>query len=421
MADVYTLFYFLLCLFTIVQSSDILCEEGFCREYLLDTGCTSPAEECRINNATHNGMWMQSPTLCSCCEFCLPFYGDNEYCSTGGPGLGTTVGRCSDGLTCVADANDGHSYCTRMQSQCHSDQDDYDHRLMRGKVGALEERPQCDGKGNYAAFSCVPAHTCFCQSEDGERIFGEVLYIGTATSRNMHCGCSRLHEAIKKSIGQGVPLPVIGPRCTSDGNFYPIQCIGRTCYCVDRVTGLIVNGERENVDLDEAPITELNCYDSALDLFPHLSQGEPPYNFTTPCYESAQSTIDFILESKEEGFIVDYFTSFPECMPDGTFGRVTITANRSKICVDERGRRIDDYEALPNTPQYHSMDCKCAQTSLIMASSTEQPVCCSNGNFRSVQCRRGVCRCVDSDGRQIGTENADVTRLPCYKPDWRTC
>lgn len=189
---------------------------------------------------------------------------------------------------------------------------------------------------------------------------------------------------------------------------------------MDRVTGQIID-EEEKVNLDEAPLTELECYDRSLDLFPHQSQGTPPYNFTTPCLENMQNQIDLILESKLEGFNVDYFTSYPECMPDGTFGRISRTENGSKICVNEQGQQIEDYEALPNTPEFEIMDCKCAQTSAIMLSSTEKPVCCKNGNFRSVQCRRGLCRCVDEDGRQVAKENADVTRLPCYTLDWRTC
>lgn len=59
-----------------------------------------------------------------------------------------------------------------------------------------------------------------------------------------------------------------------------------------------------------------------------------------------------------------------------------------------------------------------------MENFLERPVCCKNGNFREIQCRRGMCRCVDSDGRQVGQENADVAELSCFKPeqpDWREC
>lgn len=67
---------------------------------------------------------------------------------------------------------------------------------------------------------------------------------------------------------------------------------------------------------------------------------------------------------------------------------------------------------------------ECAQTELLMMESLERPVCCKNGNFRRVQCRRGLCRCVDTDGRQDGLENADVTKLHCFNDlgeKWREC
>ncbi|VVD02299.1 unnamed protein product [Leptidea sinapis] len=110
------------------------------------------------------------------------------------------------------------------------DQDVFDARASRGEVGALERRPYCDAKGRFVAFDCVPTQTCFCQSEEGERLFGEVLYTGPL--QNMPCGCSRFNEQIRKLISTKVPFPVPGPRCTADGNFNPVQCIDRICYCM---------------------------------------------------------------------------------------------------------------------------------------------------------------------------------------------
>ncbi|KPJ10981.1 hypothetical protein RR48_10161 [Papilio machaon] len=398
-----------------VDCTSILCEEGFCRNHRFKEGCSTPAHECRINNATHTGLWLPSPTICNCCEYCLPFYGKESHCSAGGPGTGVTVGRCGHGLTC----DPQQLTCVRMSSKCHTAQDEYDARHLRGETGALEQRPLCDGKGNYAAFHCVPAHTCFCQSEDGERIFGERLNLGATTMQNMHCGCSRFNYKIRKSISPGVRFPVIGPRCTADGNFHPVQCIGRTCYCVNRITGKI--RDEKSINLNQDPISKLPCYNAELDLFPNQSEGKPPYNYTTPCYEHMQAKIDIIKQAEENGFITDFFTTVSECMPDGTYGRVLKTTNGTKICVDDRGHKIEDYEAEPNTENYENMDCKCAKTSFLMAQSNERPICCKNGNFRKIQCRRGQCRCVDSDGRQIGRESADVTTLSCYNPDWKRC
>ncbi|XP_030022384.1 uncharacterized protein LOC115441659 [Manduca sexta] len=406
-----------------VYSSDVLCEKGFCSEFIHKHGCSPPVPHCSYNNATHNGLWLPSPTICNCCPFCLEFLREDEHCSLGGPGAGTTVGRCGDGLTCVADPIDGYSYCKKMSSKCHTAQTNFDTRRTRGEMGSLEFRPHCDAKGKYAPFDCVLTQTCFCQSEEGERLFGEVVYRGTLTTQSMHCGCSRLHQRIMKRIQPGLAFPVFAPRCTSDGNFFPVQCIGRKCYCVDRVTGHIVNANRPGytLDLRKYPITDLACYDPALDNFPHLNEGSPPYNFTAPCFEEQRLKVEMIQQSKEDGFNVDFFNSFGECMPDGTYGHVVMKRDRSKICADETGRQIAKYSAAPNTPEYESMNCKCAYTSHVMGSTSERPVCCKNGNFRRIQCRRGFCRCVDEDGRQQGREAADVTSLSCFTTNWRTC
>ncbi|XP_049882763.1 uncharacterized protein LOC126378442 isoform X3 [Pectinophora gossypiella] len=338
---VYLLFY-LRC----VCGSTILCESGFCRTYRFETGCAVTASECSINNATHTGLSMLSPTVCNCCEFCLPFYGEDLHCSRGGPGMGTNVGRCGPGLSCVA-SDDGFSYCRRMESECHSAQDDYEARYEAGDVGVLESPPICDGKGSYAHFDCVPTQTCYCQSDEGERIFGEVLNLGAVTTQNMHCD------------------------------------------------------------------------DATLDLFPSQSQGEAPYNYTTPCLEDLREKIEFILKSEEDGYNVDLFNNLAGCLPDGTYSRIRTTRSGSRICVDETRHQLGDYEALPGTQQFEDMDCKCAQTTAIMKALNERPVCCNNGNFRTIQCRRGLCRCVDSDGKQYGRESDTVTSLSCYKPDWR--
>ncbi|CAG9573638.1 unnamed protein product [Danaus chrysippus] len=63
---------------------------------------------------------------------------------------------------------------------------------------------------------------------------------------------------------------------------------------------------------------------------------------------------------------------------------------------------------------------ECAISSSLLSSS-ERPHCCSNGNFRPIQCRRGSCHCVDSDGRQEGMQTADINSLPCYTGNWRNC
>lgn len=63
---------------------------------------------------------------------------------------------------------------------------------------------------------------------------------------------------------------------------------------------------------------------------------------------------------------------------------------------------------------------ECARTRYWLASqNVAKPSCCKNGSYRPVQCRGGVCFCVDSDGNQTGIETPEnrVSELPCYKDD----
>lgn len=102
---------FIVILFNYIDCGEILCEPGFCRDYLFDPGCPVTSSVCDINNSTHAGLTLLSPTICNCCDFCLPLFLEGSHCSLGGPGDGVTVGRCGDGLTCIQE-EDGN-FCRR--------------------------------------------------------------------------------------------------------------------------------------------------------------------------------------------------------------------------------------------------------------------------------------------------------------------
>jgi hypothetical protein len=54
----------------------------------------------------------------------------------------------------------------------------------------------------------------------------------------------------------------------------------------------------------------------------------------------------------------------------------------------------------------------CARTSFLLerAGWTELPTCCENGNFRGMQCRRGLCYCVDCNGNQQEMEKNEAVK-----------
>lgn len=47
------------------------------------------------------------------------------------------------------------------------------------------------------------------------------------------------------------------------------------------------------------------------------------------------------------------------------------------------------------------LDCARART---IINEYEKPSCCSNGNYECIQCRKGLCRCVDTNGLQTVKE-----------------
>lgn len=82
---------------------------------------------------------------------------------------------------------------------------------------------------------------CFCVNEEGERIFGEVLYEHINRELINACQCSRFHEKLKK-LDFGFKKATLTARCTDDGSFDPLQCFGDICYCVEPTFGYSVSG-----------------------------------------------------------------------------------------------------------------------------------------------------------------------------------
>lgn len=70
---------------------------------------------------------------------------------------------------------------------------------------------------------------------------------------------------IQNLIAGDVPYPVFGLRCTSDGNFNPVQCLGKKCYCVDVITGE-ARGDT-TIDLDKHNISRLPCCKFYFDIY----------------------------------------------------------------------------------------------------------------------------------------------------------
>jgi hypothetical protein len=386
------------------------------QSYKETMGCERLASSCVAQNRTHNGEIFRSPTPCSCCETCLANLKQGDDCSIGMPGAPPPNSICGDGLYCTEKRGSNQPpTCEPMfaTSKCARSKRQYDEDLQSGLIGHLQQRPACDSDGHHSPIVCIPGQNCFCVNERGERIFGDAPHRANI-EHIMHCGCSRLNDKLRDLVEQRFPF--FTTRCKSDGSFDALQCFGNLCLCIDERTGsptsdvknVTMGGEEATAGLRDLP-----CYDEKV----HLDE----FNYARPCENIKRGLINTIFESKRDG-VVDAETHADICDPDGSF-RPVQRNDLSSFCVNREGERIEEFVVAKNSSEGASMHCKCARARhlLLAGDYLEIPECCSNGNYRSVACRRGFCHCVDGDGKQASIEVIDMhkKRLPCSVEECR--
>jgi hypothetical protein len=329
---------------------------------------------------------------------------------------------CGDGLYCTIKHGNQHPTCEKMYetSKCFQTKRKFDDNLKDGLIGHLEQKPSCDGDGNFSPIVCIPGQNCFCVNENGERIFGDAVH-----HRNiehiMHCECSRMNDKLKDLVQQRFPF--FTTRCKSDGSFDPLQCFGNLCVCIDERSGSPTS-DAKNFTIDATSsasvasaaaaslamgLRDLPCYDEKI----HHDE----FNYVRPCENIKRGLINTIFESMRDGFI-DAEVHIDICDPDGTFKPVQQN-DLSKFCVDQNGERIDDFVVSKFGDDAKKMNCKCARARKLLMDNNyymELPQCCTNGNYKKIACRRGFCHCVNEDGKQVSVEVIDIrkNKLPCY-------
>ncbi|KAJ8934603.1 hypothetical protein NQ318_002947 [Aromia moschata] len=426
---------------SVLAEENILCTESFCK----DAVCADLPTKCKIQNATHNGIFLPSPVFCNCCEYCLENMLEGDECSTGNPSSPSHTSLCGPQLYCKLRADsDFDGYCTRMEAACLKVQDSYDERRANGTLGAMESRQECDDEGLFAPYRCIPGQTCYCLNKNGTRIFGEAAFT-SLPSFNMQClerartlpGARSARGRESSATTAQVPPPprrfskiarfsdallrdyeeavyVIGKelvpseyfRCTASGDYDTIQCIGEQCLCVDASDGAPTYPDNSLVNLTLISNKTLSCY-----------RGDKDGVFYKKCEAEYIGILNEYKEYKEDGFDMVFGYTFPKCDIDGTYKAVQENSTH-KICVDKEGEVLTAVDKVANATLAESMDCKCLRA-LAVITSDEIPTCDANGNYARVQCRRGVCRCVDSDGNQVCSstscevEESDKESLVC--------
>lgn len=384
-----------------------LCNQEFCDTFLEENDCPNIPENCEIQNSTHNGLVLPYPGPCNCCEYCIENLEKGDQCALGGiynplPGV-----ICGDSLMCTNITSIGGE-CHQLMSRCTLAQRDFDYRKANGLLGYMELRPNCDYGGLYENYKCVPGEICYCVDPYGNRIFGEIPYT-QHPKLFMDCGCSRSDARVRSFLGELHADQHF--RCLSNGDYDPLQCIDGACFCVHKRDGLSSIDKQKLVNISTIAEKNPSCFDSLL----HNEN-----DYYKPCEQKYLLALEEIKKYEEEDEIEVFGFVAPNCQLDGRYAPIQ-TTKLTKYCSDPNGKLIEDYSLAKSDPDALTMDCKCARIRYLaeMEPNIEKPDCCSNGNYRAVQCRRGLCRCVDNNGNQIGLERdiTEIDKLPCINKE----
>uniref|UniRef100_A0A6P7H4E1 Thyroglobulin-like isoform X1 n=2 Tax=Diabrotica virgifera virgifera TaxID=50390 RepID=A0A6P7H4E1_DIAVI len=377
------LFAILFCIFgpILAGEDNILCTEETCK----DIKCDELPPKCQIQNATHNGLILPSMMTCNCCEYCLENLNEGEECSMGDISNPDVTEICGAGLYCKnTTPGESDGICSRMETSCTKKQDDYDGKRENGTLGYMEVRQDCDSEGEFVPYKCIPGETCYCVDSTGNRIFGEADFTSIPESE-LKCKCSRDYEEAVVIIGRELNPGEIF-KCSPNGDYYPVQCMDEKCFCVDTYDGVPTYPDAKEVNITDISKDTLKCY-----------KNKEPGIFYEKCESEYLESYKAYKALKDEGFSIMLGFTFPNCDIDGTYKSVQENSTH-KYCVDKEGSILN--AVLQTDSLAKTMDCKCARARLTM-SSNEKPSCDANGNYSQKQCRRGKCRCVDSDGNQV--------------------
>ncbi|XP_060529378.1 uncharacterized protein LOC132703876 [Cylas formicarius] len=387
-----------------VDDVNILCLSSTCS----DAECGTLPKNCQIQNATHNGIFLPSPDICNCCDYCLANIEEGGACTVGDPSSGQHTSICGPLLSCVPkndNATDGK--CRKMTTDCTLQQLDYDERRQNGSLGTMEVRAKCDEDGLFDSFKCIPGQTCYCLHRNGTRIFGQGDF--SSIDSYMPCECSRKYYAAMDLMGREL-RPSEHFRCDSAGNYDRVQCIGEKCLCVDALDGAPTYPDQALVNMTLISNNTLPCYTA-----------NEPGKYYKKCEAEYIEILNKAQKLQKSGYNAVVGVRYPKCDLDGSY--LPVQENKThKVCVDKDGVVLLTIDKSEEASLAANMDCKCARSLLVM-STNEKPSCLKNGNYNPIQCRRGICRCVDLDGNQVCSDastqclevdESAVETLPCY-------
>ncbi|XP_071053909.1 uncharacterized protein [Onthophagus taurus] len=390
-------FYFLFALIITVYSADenTLCTKDYCSKQDCKNANNNVPEECRIQNATHSGIFLPYPGPCNCCDYCLKNLAEGDDCTVGDVGLSPSGSVCGNALTCeeLVEKEPEGTCQLISNTECTKAQFAFDEKVNNDTIGHMELREICDRRGLYGHYKCIPGENCYCRSNENKRIFGDIPYSSIA-NHVLNCACSATYEEVSTFLGRNLKIGEF-LRCQSNGDYDTVQCIDDECFCVDAVDGALTYPSQDTVNITMISNETLPCFDYEI----HKE------NYYNPCEKEYLDTLEAASIFEEEVDYVVFGISLPTCQLDGYYAPVQKTKD-SYYCSDPEGNQLEGFKVSLNENDYTDMvkimNCACARARSI---TTEQkPECLKNGNYCPMQCRRGFCRCVDENGNQIKKE-----------------
>ncbi|KRT86818.1 hypothetical protein AMK59_2957, partial [Oryctes borbonicus] len=162
---------------------------------------------------------------------------------------------CGDLLSCKAGTDD--NTCQTIETDCTADQDYYEQQRYNGTLGHLQLKPNCQRRGLYKPFKCIPGEICYCVDDEGERIFGDMPFT-TIASSIMNCACSRNYEKAAKYLGTALYNTQF-LRCKTNGDYDPLQCMDDSCFCVHVEDGTLAVNPANVVNITSISNETLSC------------------------------------------------------------------------------------------------------------------------------------------------------------------
>uniref|UniRef100_A0A7M5XKY5 Thyroglobulin type-1 domain-containing protein n=1 Tax=Clytia hemisphaerica TaxID=252671 RepID=A0A7M5XKY5_9CNID len=253
----------------------------------------------------------------------------------------------------------------------------------RGMVGQFT--PQCETDGSFTVTQCHSSTGfCFCVvPETGEKLLGTELRFKKPKNCEMTECMHERHQALKSGL-----LGVFKPACDEDGLYSNVQCAEGICYCVFAKTGAKVLGTELERGVRPTTCELTKCFKKRHEF---LSQTQP------------------LLGARK-----------PVCTADGNFNAVQCHEGVCHCVFPTTGEEVLGTMTRFRKPQ----SCKLTQCVLArhkgwkMASygllGVRIPRCAPSGDYQKVQCRNGMCWCVNpTTGKAVAGKSAQWTVPSC--------